>query len=63
MTVFLLIYLVCLKAISYFLPENIVIMLTEKFYFWFWIGPLIGAFYYAMIYTKKQFGVKMYFLD
>lgn len=55
-------YYGCLRLIM-MLPMTLSTALVTKFYFWFWVGPLIGLFYLALLKTKKLFNVKMYFLD
>jgi putative peptidoglycan lipid II flippase len=40
-----------------------VAMLNESMLFWVWVGPIAGLFYLALYFTRKVFGIKMYFMD
>jgi len=45
----------CMSFASAFLLEGLA--------FWLWIGPLCGLFFFVMWYTRRIFGVRLYFLD
>ena len=62
LAMFLLLYTILFKSIA-ILPEHLQFALLNKFYFWFWVGPLIGVFYLGLYRTRRSFGVKIYFLD
>jgi putative peptidoglycan lipid II flippase len=45
------------------LPSAVAHFFLCRFGFWFWAGPLCLAIAAAVYFTRKQFGVKLYFFD
>jgi putative peptidoglycan lipid II flippase len=64
--VILPIFLALYYSITYMvtlLPAPLMQFFLYDFGFWFWAGPLCIAIASAVYFTRKQFGVKLYFFD
>ncbi|HJZ23402.1 MAG TPA: murein biosynthesis integral membrane protein MurJ [Candidatus Babeliales bacterium] len=55
-------YYFCLYLISR-LPYSLSILLLQKIWFWFWAGPLACGALLLLYLTRKQFGVRLFFVD
>jgi len=45
------------------LPETLRYLFLETIGFWVWVGPLAGLAFLLIFWTRKLFGVRVYFLD
>ena len=59
---FFVAYYLMVKLILY-LPTGISNFLLNKIGFWLWTSPLSLLFFLMLYKSKKQFGIKLYFLD
>jgi putative peptidoglycan lipid II flippase len=56
-------YYCILRMIQTKLSENVAHFLLFNIGLWFWIAPLSGLFFIVLWYTRKHFGLKLYFLE
>jgi len=45
------------------LPASLAYFFTNSIGLWLWVGPLAGIMALGMFFSRKSFGVKLYFLD
>lgn len=50
-------------SIAALASENVALFLLTKIGFWFWVGPLLIIIFILFLKTRKQFGIKIHFLD
>ncbi|MBT3455467.1 murein biosynthesis integral membrane protein MurJ [bacterium] len=60
--VFLVLYYLCESCIRSFFVSWQTFFLCE-FGLWLWVGPLVGVIFLLMIFTRRFFGIKIYFID
>ncbi|MDR3646350.1 MAG: murein biosynthesis integral membrane protein MurJ [Candidatus Babeliales bacterium] len=63
LTLFFASYYLLFNLIQVYLPATLSNFFIDKIGFWFWVGPLCGLVFLFLYFTKKLFGVKLYFLD
>lgn len=63
LVIFFITYFAISNLIKYYFPEVLAHFLIDKIGFWFWVGPLCALVFLILYFTKKMFGVKLYFLD
>ncbi len=57
------IYYALMLLIPWLLPAPFAHFVLHGLGFWFWVGPLSGALFFMLWFTRKLFGIRLYFLD
>jgi peptidoglycan biosynthesis protein MviN/MurJ (putative lipid II flippase) len=60
---FLLVYYSIVSSIPTLFPAWLSEFLLIKIGLWLWVGPVAGFFFFMIWYLRKNFGVKLHFLE